>query len=320
MRNISELHEAFCDEAQIIRNLSPATVKWYRDCIRLFQRQTDTKKLEEITTERLRSFFVWGRTKEKPWGAENHLNLYKGIKSFLKWCVHNEYLTQNPILKLDKPKIGKHLPKRISQDDAQLLLDTVLTLRYSYRFEKYRNYAFFSILLFAGLRAREALNLGLHEVNLTEGVITVRHGKGNKDRIIPINDRLKVALQCYLRERARLNKEFPKFFTSLRGNQPFSYHGMMKIVKRIREASKVEFSPHRLRHTFATLMLWGGCDIRSLSEMLGHSNISTTAIYLSSSIEQKKQAISQHPMGNSFREPERYTREAIPGHLDLTAI
>lgn len=320
MHHIDNLHEAFCDEALIIRNLSPRTVEWYKSSVFAFQKFSGAKALEEITTERLRSFFVWGRTKEKSWGAEHHLSMYKSLKSFLKWCVRNEYLAQNPILRLDKPKLGKHLPKRITQEDAQLLMDTILTLPYSYRFEKYRNYAFFSVLLFAGLRANEALNLGLHEVNLTEGVITVRHGKGNKDRIIPINEKLKVALQCYLRERARLKRDFPKFFTSLRGNQPFSYGGLMKVVKRLKQASKVEFSPHRLRHTFATLMLWGGCDIRSLSEMLGHSNISTTAIYLSSSIEQKKQAISHHPMGNSFREPERYAREAMPSHLDLTAI
>jgi site-specific recombinase XerD len=320
MEKISDLHEAFCDEALFIRNLSPATIQWYKNSVSAFKKFSGTDVLEEITTERLRSFFVWGRTKEKPWGAEHHLSTYKGLKSFLKWCVKNEHLPQNPILKLDKPKLGKHLPKRITQEDAQLLLDTILSMKYSYRFEKYRNFAFFSVLLFAGLRAQEALNLGLHDVNLTEGVLTVRHGKGNKDRIIPINEKLKVALQCYLRERARLNREFSKFFTSLRGNQAFSYGGLKNAVKRLKQVTKVEFSPHRLRHTFATLMLWGGCDIRSLSEMLGHSNISTTAIYLSSSIEQKKQAINLHPLGNSHREPERYTREAMPSLLDLTAI
>lgn len=320
MEKISDLHEAFCDEALFIRNLSPATIQWYKRSVSAFHKFSGTDVLEEITTERLRAFFVWGRTKEKPWGAEHHLSTYKGLKSFLKWCVIREYLPLNPILKLDKPKLGKHLPKRISQEDAELVLNAILSMKYSYRYEKFRNFAFFSVLLFAGLRAQEALNLGLHDVNLTEGIIAVRHGKGNKDRIIPINDKLKSALECYLRERARLNKEHPNFFTSLRGNQHFSYGGLKNAVKRLKQITKVEFSPHRLRHTFATLMLWGGCDIRSLSEMLGHSNISTTAIYLSSSIEQKKQAISQHPLGNSFREPERYARETVPGHLDLTAI
>jgi len=126
----------------------------------------------------------------------------------------------------------------------------------------------------------------------------VRQGKGNKDRVIPICDRLSETLVRYLIERQRLNKTCPEFFTSLNRNMGFTSIGLKRLVVKIKEVSGIQFSIHKLRHTFATLMLEGGCDIYSLSRMLGHSDIKTTTIYLAASAEHLRGQIMKHPLNN----------------------
>jgi site-specific recombinase XerD len=152
------------------------------------------------------------------------------------------------------------------------------------------------MFLFAGLRKAELLNLKFTDVDLENMSIFVRQGKGSKDRIVPIPQKLAEILRVYLQERSRLKKTCPEFFTSLNRNCGFTNTGMKRLVEKIVKASKIQFSVHKLRHTFATLMLEGGCDIYSLSRMLGHSDIKTTTIYLSATAEHLRQQIIKHPL------------------------
>lgn len=117
-------------------------------------------------------------------------------------------------------------------------------------------------------------------IDLDNLTLFVRQGKGNKDRIVPISYTLAQSLKRYTEERKRLHKTNPEFFSSLRGNIGFTVNGLKKLVDQIRKVSGTKFTVHKLRHTFATLMLEGGCDIFSLSKMMGHSDIKTTTIYL----------------------------------------
>jgi len=294
---ISELHEAFCNEAIIIRNYSPATIQLYQITFNLFRKYAEVQEVKEVTMENLSAFFFYGRTDRK-WSPYRHLNAYKALKSFLEWCREKEYISVNPILKVPKPKLGKHLPKRISQEDANFLLEAIPNIDYYFQFERYRNHAFFAVLLLAGLRAQETFNLGLSDVNLEEGLISIKSGKGDKDRVVAICQRLKNILERYLIDRRRLKKESLYFFTSLWGAKKLTHNGLGRIVAKIKRITKIDFTPHRLRHTFATLMLEGGCDIFTLSKMLGHSDIKTTTIYLSTSIVQQKKEIHKHPLNN----------------------
>jgi site-specific recombinase XerD len=95
-----------------------------------------------------------------------------------------------------------------------------------------------------------------------------------------------------------MNKTNPEFFSSIRGNVGFTGNGLKKLVDKIRDSSKIFFTVHKLRHTFATLMLEGGCDIYSLSKMMGHSDIKTTTIYLSASVEHLRSQITKHPLND----------------------
>jgi site-specific recombinase XerD len=131
--------------------------------------------------------------------------------------------------------------------------------------------------------------------------IFVNQGKGRKDRIIPMGFALSESLRRYLSERKRLGKTCPHFFTSLRGNTAYTDSGLKRLVVKMTSSSGISFTVHKLRHTFATLMLEGGCDIYSLSRMMGHSDIKTTTIYLSASAEHLRSQVSKHPLNNLTR-------------------
>jgi site-specific recombinase XerD len=296
---ISSLHDTFCQECQLVRNLTPATIRWYRCSINGFMKykQGEVVSIEQITSERLREY-LYSKRIDGSWSPDSFLNQYKGIKSFLKWCVNRGYFESNPIDGIEKPKLPKRLPKRIPKNDAFKVLEYAFNMKTTYRFERYRNRAILASMIFAGLRAKESLDLRLGDVDMTNRVINISLGKGNKDRVIPISPALHKYFEEYLKDRERLGKwEVQHFFASLRGDVGFSYRGLTRVVARIRKKTGINFSPHKLRHTFATLMLEGGCDLFSLQKMMGHSDIKTTTIYLSATVGMLQKQILKHPMG-----------------------
>ena len=156
----------------------------------------------------------------------------------------------------------------------------------------------FSMFLFAGLRKHELLHLKFTDVDIQNLTLFIHQGKGNKDRVVPISFTLAQTLKRYVEERKRLNKTCPEFFVSLNRNLGFTNHGLKRLVVQMREASNIKFTIHKLRHTFATLMLEGGCDIYSLSKMMGHSDIKTTTIYLAASAEHLRSQMTKHPLND----------------------
>lgn len=293
--NILELHSRFCDEAHLIRNFSLETIKWYQRTLKQYLNYSGVEELSEVTAESLRTYLYYGRL-ERGWTEDTFLCNYKGIKSFLNWCVKNGYMEENPIKRVEKPKVRKKLPKRISKQEAALVLEHAFNVNKHYRFERYRNKAVFAVMLYAGLRSKETLSLKVSHVDLENKLISVVNGKGGKDRIVPICGALHKILQDYCKDRSRLKKESLCFFTTLRGDGPFTHSGLKKVYEAVRKKSGINFSPHKLRHTFATLMLEGGCDIFTLSKMLGHSDIKTTTIYLSASVKHMQEQIVKHPL------------------------
>jgi site-specific recombinase XerD len=294
---ILQLHQTFCQESLLIRNNSPRTIDWYKISIGSYLKywQGTVTDINQITTDSLREYLYYKRGNGY-WGPESFLNQYKGIRLFLKWCVNKHYLEENPIVSIERPKLPKSLPKRLTEQNALRILEFAFNMRTAYRFERYRNRAIFATMLFAGLRANEVLTLKMGDVDMLNGIITVIMGKGGKDRIIPLSPKLGGYLTEYLEDRARLKKNSDNFFVTLRGGAALHYSALSKIVHRIKDRTGVDFTPHRLRHTFATLMLEGGCDLFSLQKMLGHSDIKTTTIYLSASVGMLQKQILKHPL------------------------
>ncbi len=206
-------------------------------------------------------------------------------------------MQSNPIDPIQKPRLEQKLPKSITKQDAQTILEYAFSIPSDYRFTRYRNRAMLAIMIYAGLRVSEVMNLKVSEIDLENRVIAVNGGKGGKDRLIPISSKLHEYLILYLGDCKRLKKTSIYLFTTLRGDGPVTMSGIKKMIDPIKKGTGINFSPHKLRHTFATLMLEGGCDLFSLQKMLGHSDIKTTTIYLSTSVGMLQEQIMKHPLG-----------------------
>ncbi len=295
--DIKIIASKFYDYSAYIRGYAPETIRRYRHSIDRYCTVTKVTEISNINTDNVRSLFFYGRT-ERGWSPNTFKCYYKSLSVFFRWCVENKYMGENPLVDIETPKIEKRLPPKLSKQDATRLLELVYNYPYEYKFLRYRNHAIFATFVFAGIRKKELTKLKLTDVDLENFTIFINQGKGSKDRVIPISYTLAIILKKYLEERKRLNKTCPEFFTSLNRNMGFTVDGLKHLVKNIQKAFHLKFTVHKLRHTFATLMLEGGCDIYSLSKMMGHDSIKTTTIYLAASAEHLRSQMTKHPLNN----------------------
>ncbi|OQP66241.1 tyrosine-type recombinase/integrase [Niastella populi] len=293
--DIQTLAQKFYEHSLYFRGYSKQTINRYKFAIRTYCKVTEVTTIDQVTTDNVRTFFYHGRT-IRDWKASSFFTIYKSLKTFFSWCKENGFIDFVPTDDIEIPKIERKLPPKLNKQEALRLLEIVYNYPYRYNYLRYRNHALFATLIFAGLRKNELLKLLYTDVDLENLTIFVRRGKGAKDRIVPISNALALSLRRYLEHRKRLTKTCPEFFTSLRGNIPFSQSGLEHFVDIIRKSAGIKFSIHKLRHTFATLMLEGGCDIYSLSQMMGHSDIQTTTIYLYASPQHLRSQITKHPL------------------------
>ncbi|HEV7702208.1 MAG TPA: tyrosine-type recombinase/integrase [Candidatus Paceibacterota bacterium] len=287
----------FYDYSLYIRGYTKPTVRSYKSAISFYCKFANITQIDQVTEKNVREFFLYGRT-ERKWQSNSFTTIYMSLMSFFRWCVEQKYLKTNPIIGIELPKLEKKLPAKLTKQEALRLLEIVFNYPYDYTFLRHRNHAMFSTFLFAGLRKHELLHLRLTDVDIENLTLFIHQGKGNKDRVVPISYTLAQSLKRYLEERNRLNKTCPEFFVSLNRNMGYTTHGLKRLVVQMRQVSNIKFTIHKLRHTFATLMLEGGCDIYSLSKMMGHSDIKTTTIYLAASAEHLRSQMTKHPLND----------------------
>lgn len=276
-----------------MRNYSPHTIRSYKASLRFFLRSTNITDPKDITKELLESWFFNGRL-ERKWSPSTFRSYLKHINCLCKWMIRQKIIEVNPCDGIEKPKLEHKIPRTLSKEEAKLVLDTTYHMKYDFNFQRHRNTALVAIMLYAGLRRGETMKLKLHDVKLYERTIFLKQAKGHKDRIVPINTFLVPILEKYLQERERLNKNSIYFFVGTNNNSPLGEKVFTRLMSRLRKKTKLDFSTHTLRHAFARLMLEGGCDIYTLSKLMGHSKITTTTIYLSCSAEQMSKSIEMH--------------------------
>ncbi len=199
------------------------------------------------------------------------------LKSFYKYLLIDKYISKSPADSIVRPKIQKSLPKVLTENEVDKLLNIELTDNYSYR-----NKAMLELMYSSGLRVSELINLKVTDVDLDDMLVRI-FGKGSKERIIPIGDYAVKALNDYITYyRGGMLKKKPSnyLFLSSRGDK-MTRQAFFKILRAIasKQGIKTEFSPHTLRHSFATHLLKHGADLRSIQELLGHSDVSSTQIY-----------------------------------------
>jgi integrase/recombinase XerD len=217
------------------------------------------------------------------------------LRSFYRHLRREELIVDDPTATLTPPAKSRKLPQVLSQAEVTKLLDSAngadpIALR---------DRALLEIMYGCGLRASEAIGLEIGDVDMRRGFVRPR-GKGSKERIVPLGREAARAIERYLRSgRPELIGERVerKLFVNFRGG-PLTRQGLYKIIQRHAKAVGLEgrMSPHTLRHTFATHLLSGGCDLRSVQEMLGHADVATTQLYTHLSREKIKEVyFKAHP-------------------------
>ena len=176
---------------------------------------------------------------------------------FFRWCVKHNHLDINYVESIQLPKLEKALPKCLKKEDAYRLLEIVYNYPYTQKYLRYRNHAIFSTFLYTGLKKNELLKLTLADVDLENLTIFVRQGKENKDRIVPMSFTLAQTLKRYLMERKKARKTCPEFFTASNRNRGLTESGLKNLTEMLKKNTSISFTIHRLRYTFATLMLRG---------------------------------------------------------------
>ena len=213
------------------------------------------------------------------------------IKNFHMYLLKENIVKTDVSEFIDRPKLRKTLPKTLSLEDIDKLLDIKLDSPFDYR-----NKAMLELMYGCGLRVSELVNLTLNDIDMTNCLIRIL-GKGSKEREIPVGEYSIYYLKEYLNIRDELLKGKPcnKLFLNNHGSS-ISRVGFFKMLKGLlkEKGLNTEVSPHTLRHSFATHLINRGADLRSIQEMLGHSDISTTKIYTKVSDEKVIEEYKEH--------------------------
>jgi integrase/recombinase XerD len=218
------------------------------------------------------------------------------IKAFHKFLVRENIVSENITSDIDSPKIGKHLPNVLNIEEIDKLLDIKPITAFDYR-----NKAMLELMYATGLRVSELVGLKLDDINLEMAIVRCM-GKGSKERMIPLGDIALHYLDLYINKYrvSLLKKRLTNvLFLNNHGN-PLTRQGFFITLKIIAKEKgiKKEFSPHTLRHSFATHLIEYGADLRSVQELLGHSDISTTQIYTHIARSKIRQEYDEfHPRG-----------------------
>ena len=221
------------------------------------------------------------------------------LRSFYRHLRRENLLDNDPTAALSSPRRGKRLPEVLTRSEVQALLASPKGSDPP----SLRDRALLEVMYACGLRASEVIGLELSDVDMDEGLLRAR-GKGSKERVVPVGRAAVTALRAYLSHgRPALVRLAPEraLFVNFRG-QALTRQGLYKIVRRHAVVAGLadRMSPHTLRHTFATHLLSGGCDLRSVQEMLGHADVATTQLYTHLSSDRLKEVYFRaHPRASA---------------------
>lgn len=270
---------AFEDYLNIELRMAPNTVDTYMREVRefIFWLQKSHFMASTIEAESLSEYIIFRQSVDCSLSARTVSKILSTLKSYFEFIIQVGQRKDNPVRLLDMPRLAKHLPEVLTVDEVDLFLHEIDCSTIS----GLRDRALFELIYSCGLRVSEAVSLEVADIYFEEGLIKVT-GKGSKERLIPLGERAEYWLKNYLIEArpgfCRPGKFTGALFLNRLGNG-LSRKGMWKRFKETAERAGVSGKIHTLRHSFATHLLQGGADLRSVQELLGHSDISTTQIY-----------------------------------------
>lgn len=276
------------------KGLSDQTKISYQNDLDIYQsflKERGKANVKDITSDDIKDFLKIRNNEETTTIAHN----LTVIKNFHTYLVKEKLLAYDVSEFIERPKLRKSLPKTLSMEDIDILLNIPLNTPFDYR-----NKAMLELMYGCGLRVSELVNLKINDIDQVNCLIRVL-GKGSKERDIPLGEYALYYLREYLSHRSNLlkNQNSDKLFLNNHG-KGMTRQGFFKILKNLLKEKGLnsEVSPHTLRHSFATHLINRGADLRSVQEMLGHSDISTTKIYTKVSDEKVLEDYKKYHLRN----------------------
>lgn len=294
--NCQQDKKEFLEYLQFQKHYSINTIDSYQRSLNEFIDFLDHENINDfnnVTYQTMRKYLLY--LNEKKLSKSSMNNRISCLRSFYKYLVKEELVENNPMVLVDNIKTAKRNPDFLFPEEIMDLLDGIDTQDDL----GMRNKAMLEIMYASGLRCSEVVNLTLDCIDFHNRILLI-HGKGNKDRYVPFHEYASKWLLKYIEEsRGNLvnQEEHPYVFVNKRGEK-MTNRGVQDIVKRIGkkyDATK-KIHPHTFRHSFATHLLNAGADIRTVQELLGHENLSTTQIYTHITKEHLKNVyLKAHP-------------------------
>jgi integrase/recombinase XerD len=292
------LIDQFLNYLLVEKGLSKKTLEAYsRDLIRYHQflAQQKTAAFSDQDTAVILKYLI--KLRKSGLTARSRARHLVAIRGFYRFLVQERYLRNDPARLIDLPKSSLKLPEVLSREDIELLLkapDIGKPLGV-------RDAAMLELLYAAGLRVSELVNVKMQDINLEAGFVRV-FGKGSRERIVPIGMSAKKKIDDYIKtvRSKRLGEKTSPYLFIARANRPMTRQGFWKLLKgyALKAGLSKKITPHSLRHSFASHLLEGGADLRSVQVMLGHVDISTTQIYTHVTRDHLKQLHRKfHPRG-----------------------
>lgn len=274
------------------RKLSPRTIDTYVRSMKTFVAWLgEDAAIDQIQADRLLSYQVARRDLDAATIGKD----LSAIRSYCRWCIRSGLRSDDPTLDFVWPKRGQPLPRTLSSDEQRrlekLLSRPLPVLNKEARWVRARERRGILLMLYAGTRLSETVNIAWSDVDLHARVLLVRHGKGRKSRAIGLHDRV-VAVLSSVPEAERVG-----YVAGGRHGDKISGKTFAKVFEAggwVRE-SGLDISAHELRHTFATLLLRNGADLRTIQLLMGHESLATTQIYLGLDMRDKQRAIDLLP-------------------------
>jgi integrase/recombinase XerD len=285
--------DKFLDAIWMERGLSVNTLGAYRADLLALQRwlaQRDTSLIYASRADLLA--FIANRATEgaKPRSTARQLSSFR---RFYRFLLREGMIQEDPTVKIEMPKIGRALPKALTESEVEALLNAPEISDPL----GHRDRAMLEVLYATGLRVSELINLRQNQVNLNQGVLRVR-GKGDRERLIPLGEEAQRWVREFVngpRIEILLERQSEYLFPTRRGDH-MTRQAFWHIIKRYAKKADIagKLSPHTLRHAFATHLLNNGADLRVVQMLLGHSDLSTTQIYTHVARERLKELHAQH--------------------------
>lgn len=287
-----ELLKSFLTYLSVEKGLSKNTIDSYSIDLRKFQDFLLSKDKKVTSFSRADIIDFIERLRDEGYSISSICRFISSIRGLCKYLLVENVIKDDPSENLQAPKRWERLPKALSISDIRSFLELNPSVN---KPTMMRDCVMLEFLYSSGLRVSELVSLKLEDVHLEAGFLKVL-GKGSKERIVPVNARAIGKLKMYLKQQRPeilKKKQSSYLFVTGRG-KPMTRQRFWQTIKALGRRRGMELSPHTLRHSFATHLLEGGADLRSVQKMLGHSDISTTQIYTKVTTERIKKVFTRH--------------------------